>query len=71
MTRLLNWSVIKIFPGWLKPAFVFWGGLEASTDGKAASARNTTASARRLFFQEENMFHVLRIFEGFIAMVLS
>src|SRR5207244_10323450 len=65
MTRLLNWSVIRIFPGWLKPALVVLGVLAANTDGNAASARNTTASPRRLFFQSKDVFLSSLIFRRF------
>src|SRR5713101_937974 len=54
-TRLLNWSVIRIFPGWLKPLVVTVAVLTANTDGKAASERNTTASARILFCEDKDM----------------
>src|SRR6266849_9346527 len=47
ITRLLNWSVIRIFPGWLNPPLVVLVVLVAKTDGKAASARNTIAVARK------------------------
>src|SRR3989454_6176926 len=56
MTRLLNWSVIRIFPASLKPPLMIFGVLVANTDGKAASARNTTVSARRVFFKVKDMF---------------
>src|SRR5207244_537257 len=56
MTRLLNWSVIRIFPGWLKVPLVIIGALVANTDGNAASARNTTAIARKVFFHCKRMF---------------
>src|SRR5712664_60061 len=60
MTRLLNWSVIRIFPGWLNPPLVVLVVLVAKTDGKAASARNTIAVARKYFFKAKGMFLVLR-----------